>query len=158
MREFQSMMNSKHHKSGFMFLEVMFALVLLGIFGSSLFMSQSFLLQKIMKSHAAMQASLKMHTLVLEYTSKVKQAELGEQPITVPTISKKYDNPEMDITVSGAYVTLPEAQSTEKKDSSASKEQEKPSLFHIKAVAVHEFGKEEMSLLLYKPQAEKAAS
>jgi type II secretory pathway pseudopilin PulG len=153
------MMNFKRHSSGFAYLEIMFALILLGIFGSSLFMSQSFLLQKIMKSHVSMQAALQTNTLMLEYASKVKQAELGQQPITIPAISKKYDNPEMEIAVSGSYVTLPTGQQGEKKSSSStSNTQEKPCLFQIKAVASHEFGRLQMNLLLYKPQAEKATA
>ena len=157
MHGFLSMTPSKFHKKGFMYIEVMFALALLGIFGSSLFISQSFLFKKILRAHISTQAGIKMDTLISEYKIKIKQAELADKPINVASISKEYDKPDMGIVVSGSYVDLPDG--PEKKDSKSKKpEQQKSSLFQIKAEATHEFGKEEVKLLLFKPQSEKKES
>ena len=108
MHGFLFMMPIKFHKNGFMYVEVMFALALLGIFGSTLFISQTFLLKKLFRSHVSIQAHIKMDTLISEYKIKIKQAELAEQSINVEAISKEYNNPEMKIIVSGSYVDLPD--------------------------------------------------
>lgn len=154
MHGFLSMTPTKFHKKGFMYIEVMFALALLGIFGSTLFISQTFILKKISRSHTSTQSAIRMDTLISEYKAKIKQLELAEQPIAVASIEKKYDNPEMDIIVSGSYINLPDGQKKEE----AKSEEKKPTLFQIKASAIHEFGKEEIKLLLYKPQPEKKES
>jgi uncharacterized protein YihD (DUF1040 family) len=135
-----------------MLVEVMFAVALLGIFGSTLFMSQTFLFQKISKSHFSEQVSIKVDNQILEYKMKMKEAELANQPITIPSISKKYDDPEIEITTSGAYFTLPK-----KETSSSNSEEKKPSLFKIQSKVTHQFGEEKIYLLLYKPQPEEAS-
>jgi hypothetical protein len=135
----------------------MFALALLGIFGSSLFISQTILFKKILRTHISTQAGIKMGTLISEYKTKIKQAELAEQPINIASISKEYNNPDMGIIVSGSYVDLPDG-SNKKDTKSKTSEPQKSSLFQIKAEATHEFGKEEVKLLLFKPQSEKKES
>ena len=147
MHGFFHMTPSKFRKNGFMYLEVVFAVVLLGVFGSTLFMSQSYVVRRIARSHVSMKAYSEMDSLILEYKMKMKQAELGEQSILIPTITRSLQNPEMDLSVSGKYIELSDGSKKGKSDSD-----EKPSIFQIQAEADHEFGKDTATLLLYKPQ------
>lgn len=147
---------SKFHRKGFSYIEVMFALALLGIFGSTLFVAQSGLFKKIYRSHVELCAQEKIDLLVSEYKMQIKQAELAEQSLVVPEISKTYDNPEMSVSVSGKYIQLVDEK--EKKKTDTKKSQQKNVTLQVSATAEHEFGKQEVKLLLYKPQPEKQSS
>jgi hypothetical protein len=133
-----------------MLVEVMFAVALLGIFGSTLFIAQSILLKKTAQSHLLKKIAQVIDDQIIEFTLKIKEAEQANQSILLAPISKKIDNPEIEITVSGSYFELVQI----KKEPDT--EKSKPSLFKIEAVVKHERGEERAHIFLYKPQQENA--
>ena len=137
------MMRFNIHKKGFMLAEVMISISLLAIFGSTLFVSQTALFTRVLRTRVENKAILYMDTLMLEYKMKMKQAELAGESIQVESISREYTNPDMTVTVSGSYAQIPYGQNAD---------QVFQSIFKIEAKAEHEYGDVSSSLLLYKPK------
>ena len=134
------------HSKGFMYIEVMFAIALLGIFGSTLFIAESSLFQKLLRSHVAMFSTMNMENMILEYKMKLQQSEFSQSGQKVQPMSKTYQNPYMVISVSGSYVIPTESKSAI---------DDVVYLYTIKASAKHEHGEDAMTTVLYKPKENK---
>ena len=59
-------MNSKNHK-GFTLIEVIFAIMLLGVLGSSIFMAQASIVRSLVVSHNKVSTSLYMHNALVVF-------------------------------------------------------------------------------------------
>jgi prepilin-type N-terminal cleavage/methylation domain-containing protein len=70
------MMHLKNRNPGFSFIEVMIALTLLAIFGSSLFFTQTSLFAKLIKTHTTFINMLETDQQLLKFNQQVQQALL----------------------------------------------------------------------------------
>lgn len=84
------MMHSKNHNPGFTLLEVMFALALLSIFGTSLFMMQSTIFSKVSKAHNRITGLINLEALKVNFDLKYFNAQQSNQPVTSLSDSKDF--------------------------------------------------------------------
>lgn len=91
------MIHFKNLKSGFSFIEIMVALTLLGIFGSSLFLVQSNMFAKVFKTHQTLFFHQDIVHDLLKLKNKIHQAILQKQPIDAITVQENKKNPDRAI-------------------------------------------------------------
>ena len=89
----------KNLKSGFSFVEIMIALTLLGIFGSSLFLVQSNIFSKIFKTHQSLFFNQDIMYDSVQLKNKIHQAILKKESIDNLTIQENRKNPERKISL-----------------------------------------------------------
>ncbi|MBI2353320.1 hypothetical protein HYV11_03725 [Candidatus Dependentiae bacterium] len=82
-------MNFKNHKLGFAFIEVMIAVMLLALFGTQLFFSQSTIFSKITKMHAKIMTVLRLQSILPEIN--IQKLNLLKQKKSLQELSLKKD-------------------------------------------------------------------
>ncbi len=87
----------KNLKSGFSFIEIMVALTLLGIFGSSLFLVQSNMLLKVSKTHFNLSFMQDAAYDIFQLKNKIQQAVLLKNSVDSITIHEDKKNPHRKI-------------------------------------------------------------
>ncbi len=87
------MIHFKNHK-GFSFIEMMIALTLLAIFGSSLFMMQSNLLTRLFKTHVHVINLFEMDKQILQFNQKLQDDLAEKKSLDAINLHKKNQNPE----------------------------------------------------------------
>ncbi len=87
------MIHFKNHK-GFSFVEMMIALTLLAIFGSSLFMMQSNLLTRLFKTHINIVNLFEMDKQMLQFNQKLQDDLAEKKPIETINMHKDNQKPE----------------------------------------------------------------
>ncbi len=87
----------KNLKPGFSFIEIMVALTLLGIFGSSLFLVQSNIFSKVSKTHQALFFNQDSVYDIFQLKNKIHQAVLQKQSVNTLTIQEDKKNPDRKI-------------------------------------------------------------
>jgi len=93
------MIHFKNLKSGFSFIEIMVALALLGIFGSSLFLVQSNMFSKVLKTHQSLFFNQDIMYDFVQLKNKVHQAVLQKQSVDTITIQENKKNPDRKVTL-----------------------------------------------------------
>lgn len=93
------MMHSKHLKTGFSFVEIMIALGLLGIFGSSLFLVQSNMFSKVFKTHQSLFFNQDIIYDLTQLKNKVHQAILQKESVDSITIQENKKNPDRKVSL-----------------------------------------------------------
>lgn len=86
-------MHLKNHKSGFSFIEIMVAMTLLAIFGSSLFLTQTSLLNKLLKTHTTVINLLETDQQLLKFHQQVQQALQQKKSPESVTLHHENQNP-----------------------------------------------------------------
>ncbi|OGB86310.1 hypothetical protein A3J41_01820 [candidate division TM6 bacterium RIFCSPHIGHO2_12_FULL_38_8] len=71
----------KNHNFGFSFIEIMAALALLSIFGTSLFLTQSSLFSKLLKTHTTINNLLETDKQLLKFNQQIQEALQQKKPI-----------------------------------------------------------------------------
>jgi len=97
------MIHFKHLKSGMSLLEVIAAIAILAIFGSSLFIMQTYLFDRIQLSQRKMIASLRMQSQLIAYQSNIlKELFAQEGPVekSLHEEIKESTRPDMAIKIS----------------------------------------------------------
>lgn len=92
----------KHLESGMSFIEVVLAIGILAIFGSSLFMMQAYLFNRIAFAEKALVAKLQMQTELIAYRLDIlKELFAFKGPVTqsLQTKTKEFFNPDMTVTI-----------------------------------------------------------
>jgi prepilin-type N-terminal cleavage/methylation domain-containing protein len=89
----------KNLKPGFSFVEIMVALTLLGIFGSSLFLVQSNIFSRVSKTHQALFFNQDIMYDLFQLKNKIHQAVLEKKSVDAITIQedKKYPDRKINI-------------------------------------------------------------
>ena len=139
-----------HRKPGMSLLEVMIALGVFAIFGSSLFMMQQYLFDRMTRAHIRQVMQIRAHNELLIFEKNVMQQVLDVQvPIdqALQAQTKNLTHPRMTLTVSGQKnIGLTPFESTAQ-DKDALSEQLK-NLYLMTAHAQDEQGK--LQVKLYK--------
>lgn len=99
------MIRFKNLKSGFSFVEIMIALALLGIFGSSLFLVQSNIFSKVFKTHQALFFYQDNVYNMVQLKNKIQQAILQKKSIEGITIEEDKKNPNRKINLTLAKIS-----------------------------------------------------
>lgn len=108
------MMNFKNlnQKIGFAFIELMIAIAILAIFGTSLFMTQARIFSTVTKAHKKFIYSLKLQETLPELT--LKKITLLQQKKSLDQLSLKKDFPPSPLTVSISLKKISEKSSLPK--------------------------------------------
>jgi prepilin-type N-terminal cleavage/methylation domain-containing protein len=95
------MISFKNLKSGFSFIEMMVALTLLAIFGSSIFLVQSDIFSKIFKTHQAADTNQDVIQELIKLKTKIEQTVLQKKEIDAIALheTKKNPNRKIDLTL-----------------------------------------------------------
>jgi len=91
-----------HLKQGMSFIEVVAALGVLAMFGSSLFLMQTYLFDRILVSQKKLFASLRIQTELIAYQSDIlKELFAQKAPVaeSLQTKSKDFEQPDMTVTI-----------------------------------------------------------
>lgn len=93
--------NNVHNNAlpGFSFIEVMVAITLLAIFGSSLFLVQTSLLSKLTKTHSAVINVLELDKQTTEWNLKVQQAFQDKKTAETIKLHEQHTNPDYTIDI-----------------------------------------------------------
>lgn len=91
------MMNLANKQLGFSFIEITIALTLLSIFGTSLFVSQSTVLTKLIRTHLQVVQSGDGALALQQLHLKMAQAALKKEDSTSVKVSLTLQNPEREI-------------------------------------------------------------
>lgn len=89
----------KNLRHGFSFIEIMVALTLLSIFGSSLFLVQNNIFSKVSKVHKALFFNQDVIYDIFQLKNKVYQAVLEKKSADAITIHEDKKNPERKINI-----------------------------------------------------------
>jgi len=92
----------KHLKQGMSFIEVVAALAILAIFGSSLFLMQTYLFDRILVSQRKLFAQLRMQTELIAYQTEIlKELFAQEGPIekSLQKTSEAFEHPDMTVMI-----------------------------------------------------------
>lgn len=89
----------KNLKSGFSFVEIMIALALLGIFGSSIFLVQNNIFSKIFKTHQSLFFNQDIMYDSIQLKNKIHQAVLEKQSVDSITIQENRKNPDRKMSI-----------------------------------------------------------
>ena len=89
----------KNLKPGFSFIEIMVALTLLGIFGSSLFLVQSTIFSKVLKTHQSLFFNQDIVYDLFQLKNKIYQSVLEKKPVDEITIKDDKKNPDRTINI-----------------------------------------------------------
>lgn len=87
----------KNLNTGFSFIEIMVALTLLGIFGSSLFLVQSNIFLKVSKTHQKLFFNQDFSYDMFQLKNKIQQAVLNKKSIDGITVQEHKKNPDRTI-------------------------------------------------------------
>lgn len=90
------MMHSKNHK-GFSFIEMMVALAMLAIFGTSIMIVQTSLFEKLIKGHTKLLNMFVIDQYIVQFNEQVQQAL--QDKTSVETIALHHDNKNPEYTV-----------------------------------------------------------
>ena len=91
-----------HLKQGMSFIEVVAALGILAIFGTSLFLMQTYLFDRILVSQKKLFANLRMQKELVTYQTEILKesfAQKGPVQESLQQKTKEFDNPEMNVMV-----------------------------------------------------------
>ena len=88
------MMILKNCKKGFSFIEIMVAISLLAIFGTSLFLTQSSLFSKLLKTHITFVNMLETDQQLLKFNQQIQQALQEKKSVEAITLHYENKNPE----------------------------------------------------------------
>lgn len=89
-----------NHKPGFSFIEIMIAIMLLAIFGSSLFITQTKMLSTVSKTHSKIINTLQWAAMIPDFIIEKVNAEKQKKPFETISVNKKILYPEMTAQVS----------------------------------------------------------
>lgn len=89
----------KNLKYGFSFIEIMIALALLGIFGSSIFLVQNNIFSKIFKTHQSLFFNQDIIYDSIQLKNKIHLAVLEKQSVDSITIQESRKNPDRKMTI-----------------------------------------------------------
>lgn len=92
----------KHLKPGMSFIEIVAAMAILAIFGSSLFFMQAFLFERITMSQRILTAKLRMQTELIAYRIEIlKELFAFKGPVTesLKEKTKNFEYPDMVVTI-----------------------------------------------------------
>lgn len=87
----------KSHKPGFSFIEIMIAIMLLAIFGTSLFMTQTKILSTVSKTHNKVMNSLFFATSKSDLITKKLDAKKQNKSFETITITKEISYPQLTV-------------------------------------------------------------
>jgi len=93
----------KHLKQGMSFIEVVSAIAILAIFGSSLFLMQAYLFDRIASSQRVLIAKLRMQTEFIAYRVEIlKELFAFKGPVTesLKEKTKDFQHPDMIVSIS----------------------------------------------------------
>ena len=93
------MKHFKHRKAGFSFLELMIAITLLSIFGTTIFMLQSNIVEKTYRTHITSTIQRYIDTIEPDFMLKKMQHLHQKLPLDSIVITKNITNPAIDITL-----------------------------------------------------------
>lgn len=93
------MIHFKNLRLGFSFIEIMVALTLLGIFGSSLFLVQSNIFSKVSKTHQSLFFNQDILYDIFQLKNKIHQAVLEKKSVDGITIQEDKKNPDRKINI-----------------------------------------------------------
>lgn len=96
------MKHSKHLKEGMSFIEVVAAITILAIFGSSIFLMQTYLFERIIISQRKLSATLRMQKELVAYRLEILKELLAHKgPIeeSLKEKSKQFSDPDMMIAI-----------------------------------------------------------
>lgn len=82
-----------HKKNGFSFIEIMVAMTLLAIFGTSLFLTQTNLFQKLLKTHTTVINLFETDQQLLKFHQQVQQALQQKKSPESVTVHHENQNP-----------------------------------------------------------------
>lgn len=89
----------KHNQSGTIFIEIMFALVLLSIFGTSLFMIQSLVFSKTFNAHSKVLSLQQINSLAVEFHLEQAKQKAGKEATPEIMSQQKVKAPLENITI-----------------------------------------------------------
>ncbi len=89
----------KNHKPGFTFIETMFALTLLTIFGTSLFMLQANIVSKTSKFHNKVIKLLNINKIKSTFDLQAFQRQKQKKPLDGLVVSKDVNHPDMKVEI-----------------------------------------------------------
>ncbi|MBP9764912.1 prepilin-type N-terminal cleavage/methylation domain-containing protein [Candidatus Babeliales bacterium] len=89
----------KNKNTGFSFIEMMIALTLLAVFGTSIFLVQANITSKVFKTHTALQPSYDMNYLLYQLNNKILQATIRKEDVNALSVSVEHKNPQETITL-----------------------------------------------------------
>lgn len=98
------MMHLKNHK-GFLFVEMMIALTLLSIFGSSLFLVQTNLLEKLLKTHTTITKMFELDKQLLQFTQDMQFALSQKKNIDSIRLHHENKSPEYMVDIKIKNIT-----------------------------------------------------
>ncbi len=96
------MMHFKHLKSGMSFLEVMGAIAILAIFGSSLFLLQQYFFERMIIAQTQLTAQFRLQQDLVAYQKNIVKEQLehdGYVEKSLDVYVKTYVHPDMTITI-----------------------------------------------------------
>ncbi|MCX5924299.1 MAG: prepilin-type N-terminal cleavage/methylation domain-containing protein [Candidatus Dependentiae bacterium] len=96
-------------RSGFTFIEIIIALALLTIVGTSLFMMQSTIFQNLTKSHNSVSNLLELDKEMIDFKLAISQAVQEKKSVADVKVHKEKDNPDVKLDI----VIKPIAQSSQ---------------------------------------------
>jgi prepilin-type N-terminal cleavage/methylation domain-containing protein len=85
---------------GFTFMEIMIALMILSIFGSSLFMMQATIFQKVEKPHIAVETLLELDREMINLKVEIDQAIKEKKELKTIKLLRQKQNPDRIIDIS----------------------------------------------------------
>lgn len=94
------MIHFNNHKPGFSFIEVMIAILLLAIFGTSLFITQAKIISTVSKTHSKVINAFLYTTSLPELITKKIDAKKQNKSLETISINKKITYPEATIQTS----------------------------------------------------------
>ena len=97
------MMLFKHLKPGTSLIEVMAAIAILAIFGSSIFLMQQYLFERMIVAQTKLTAHLRMQAELVAYQKNILKEQLEHEGVvekSLQPVSKKFNLPDMTITIS----------------------------------------------------------
>lgn len=87
------MMHFKNHNSGFAFIEIMVAIALLAVFGTSLFMTQGQLFANVAKTHRKVIETMLTSITSPDFLCKLVNAKKEKKSADTITVDKKIEYP-----------------------------------------------------------------
>jgi len=93
------MMHLPRSKPGFTFIEIMIALMLLSTFGTSLFMMQATIFQKVAKPHSTVANLLELDQEMINLKIQILQTVKAQKELTSVKIHTQKQDPERSIDV-----------------------------------------------------------
>lgn len=91
------MIHFKNHKPGFSFIELMIAITLLSIFGTTLFMIQATVFSKTSRAHNKVVTMLELNKLRSSFELEKFNLQQQKQSINSMSINKELANPPLNI-------------------------------------------------------------